>query len=83
MDHGASPGPALSRYLDIKRIGRVAAAVNAQAGHIEKARALAVRLHRLYPALKVSGLQSTLGPYRRPESLAKYEEAIRKAGLME
>ena len=41
-----------------------------------------LRLHRLYPALKVSGLQSTLGPYRRPENLAKYEEAMRKAGLM-
>ena len=62
---------------------RIAAAVNAQAGYIDKARALAARLHRLYPALKVSGLQSALGPYRRPENLAKYQEALRMAGLMD
>ncbi len=74
---------AVACHPDSTAAVRIAAAVNAQAGHLEKARALAVRLHRLYPALKVSGLQSTLGPYRRAENLAKYKEAMRKAGLME
>jgi hypothetical protein len=44
---------------------------------------MAARLHAVDPELKVSGLNSTLGPYQKPEFPSKYAEGLRKAGLPE
>jgi hypothetical protein len=60
---------------------RIAAASHACAGRTEKARQLATKLQRIDPALRVSDLQKTLGPYRRAEHVTQYEDALRKAGL--
>jgi tetratricopeptide (TPR) repeat protein len=62
---------------------RIAAASNALAGHIEEAKKACARLQQLDPALRVSNFRKGLGPYRRPEDLARYEEGLRKAGLPE
>jgi TolB-like protein/class 3 adenylate cyclase len=62
---------------------RIDAASNALAGRLERAKKAAARLHRINPALRVSNLKDVLGPYRRAEDLARYEEGLRKAGLPE
>ncbi len=62
---------------------RIAAASNALAGRLEHARKLVARLRPLAPALRVSNLRDTMGPHRRPEDVATYEEGLRKAGLPE
>ena len=51
------------------------------AGRYAEAHETAARLQRLIPTLHVSNLKLVLGPYRRPEDLARYEEGLRKAGL--
>ncbi len=61
---------------------RVAAASCALAGRDEEAKRLIARLLEIDPALRISNLQNRLGPYR-PEHLAKYRDALRKAGLPE
>jgi TolB-like protein/Tfp pilus assembly protein PilF len=61
----------------------VAAASNALAGRLEQAQKVLARLRQLDPTLRVSNLRDHLGPYRRPEDYAKYEEGLRKAGLPE
>jgi hypothetical protein len=35
------------------------------------------------PGLRLSGLNDRLGPYRRTEDLARYQEGLRQAGLPE
>ncbi|MGO8921121.1 MAG: adenylate/guanylate cyclase domain-containing protein [Stellaceae bacterium] len=62
---------------------RIDAASNALAGRLERAQKAAARLHRINPALRVSNVKDVLGPYRRAEDLARYEEGLRKAGLPE
>jgi adenylate cyclase len=62
---------------------RIAAASGALAGNAEEATRAIARLRQLDPALRVSNLRDALGPYRRPEDLAKYEDGVRKAGLPE
>jgi adenylate cyclase len=62
---------------------RIAAASHALAGRLEQAQKALARLRQLDPALRVSNLRDRLGPYRRPEDLARYEEGLRKAGLPE
>jgi TolB-like protein/class 3 adenylate cyclase len=62
---------------------RINAACNAIAGRLEPAQKSVARLRQLHSALRVSNLRDFLGPYRRPEDLAKYEEGLRKAGLPE
>jgi adenylate cyclase len=62
---------------------RTAAASNALAGRPERARKVLARLRQLDPALCVSNLRDRLGPYRRAEDLARYEEGLRMAGLPE
>jgi tetratricopeptide (TPR) repeat protein len=62
---------------------RIAAASNALAGRLELAKDAMARLRKLDPALRVSNLKDVQGPYRRPEDHARYEEAMRKAGLPE
>jgi len=61
----------------------IAAASNALAGRLEQAQKALARLRQVEPALRVSNLRDTLGPYRRPEDIARYEEGLRKAGLPE
>jgi adenylate cyclase len=62
---------------------RIGAASNAMAGQLEQAQKAVVRLHQVYPTLRVSDLKNVLGPYRRAEDPARYEEGLRKAGLPE
>jgi tetratricopeptide (TPR) repeat protein len=62
---------------------RHAAASHALAGRMEQAEKALARLRQFDPALRVSNLRDRLGPYRRPEDLARYEEGLRKAGLPE
>jgi len=62
---------------------RIGAASNAMAGRPEEAHETVVRLQRLNPTLRVSNLTDVLGPYRRADDLARYEEGLRKAGLPE
>jgi adenylate cyclase len=62
---------------------RIAVASNALAGRLEQAQKVLARLRQVDPALRVSNLRDTLGPHRRLEDLARYEEGLRKAGLPE
>jgi adenylate cyclase len=63
-------------------LGRAPSAT-ALTGRPEKAQKILARLQQLDPALRVSNLRDTMGPYRRPEDLARYEEGLRRAGLPE
>jgi len=62
---------------------RILAASNALAGRQEQARLAMARLRQLDPELRVSNLGNVQGPYRRPEDVARYEDAMRRAGLPE
>jgi adenylate cyclase len=62
---------------------RIGVASHAHAGHEEKARQLAARLRQFYPAFRLSSFRDAIGPYRRREQMAKYEDALRQAGLPE
>ena len=62
---------------------RIGAAINAMVGRPKEAHETVVRLQRLNPTLRVSNLTNVLGPYRRAEDLARYEEGLRRAGLPE
>ena len=72
---------ALREWPDFQTALRVAAASNALAGHIEEARNIRVRLQKLDPALRISNLKNELGPYARPEDIARYVDGLRAAGL--
>ena len=61
---------------------RVAAASNAMAGRPELAHKAMARLRQLIPDLRVSNIKDVV-PHRRTEDLARYEEALRRAGLPE
>jgi adenylate cyclase len=61
---------------------RIAAASHAMADRPEEARKAMSRLRQLDPALRLSNLRGRL-PFRKPEDLARYEDALRKAGLPE
>ena len=62
---------------------RIAAASCALGGRGEEAKRLVARLLVIDPALRISNFQNVIGPYRQPEHLAKYKDALRKAGLPE
>ncbi|MHC2626137.1 TolB-like protein/DNA-binding winged helix-turn-helix (wHTH) protein [Bradyrhizobium huanghuaihaiense] len=62
---------------------RVTAASNAMAGRPEQAHKAVARLRELSPTLRLSNLKEVLGPYRRAEDVARYEEGLRQAGLPE
>jgi TolB-like protein/class 3 adenylate cyclase len=62
---------------------RIDAASNAMAGRPEQAHKAVARLRQLNPAQRVSSLKALLGPYRRAEDLARYQEGLRQAGLPE
>jgi adenylate cyclase len=76
-------GMALRDRPDLPTALLVATASNGLAGQPEQAEKALARLRQLDPALRVSNLRFTLGPYRRPEDVARYEEGLRKAGLPE
>jgi hypothetical protein len=79
-----SGGPgATSNPTRLRKPVRISAASNAMAGRPEQARETVHRLQRLNPTLRVSNLNHVLGPYRRAEDLARYEDGLRKAGLPE
>jgi hypothetical protein len=60
------------------------AASSAMAGRLEQGHQALLRLRQLNPALRVSNLKDvSFGPYRRAEDIARYEEALRRAGLPE
>ena len=75
-------GNGLRERPDNQAVLRIAAVSNALAGHVEQAKEACTRLRQLNPALRVSNLTETVGPFR-PEDLARYEEGLRKAGLPE
>jgi len=62
---------------------RITAASNAMAGRPEQAHKAVARLRELSPTLRLSNLKDVLGPYRRAEDVARYEEGLRRAGLPE
>lgn len=62
---------------------RITAASNAMAGRPEQAQKAVVRLRELSPMLRLSNLKDAIGPYRRAEDVARYEEGLRQAGLPE
>jgi hypothetical protein len=74
---------ALRELPDLHVALRIVAASNALGGRMEEAKDACMRLQQLSPALSVANLRDSLGPYRRPEDLARYEEGLRKAGLPE
>ena len=82
-DASSWAGVALRNFGDFNVGLRISAMSNALAGRLEEAQKAVARLQQLDPALRVSNLRDALGPYRRPEDLAKYEEGLRKAGLPE
>ena len=53
------------------------------AGRLEQANETLERLRQLNPQLCVSKLKDMLGPYRRAEDIAQYQEGLRRAGLPE
>ncbi|MFB9268674.1 winged helix-turn-helix domain-containing tetratricopeptide repeat protein [Bradyrhizobium erythrophlei] len=60
---------------------RIGAASGVLAGRCDEARRLVTRLHEVDPALRPSTLNSVLGPYRKLDDVAKYADALRRAGL--
>jgi tetratricopeptide (TPR) repeat protein len=76
-------GMALRDRPDYLNALRISAASNALAGRLEQAQKALVRLRQLDPTRRVSNLRDSMGPYRRPEDVAKYEEGLRRAGLPE
>ena len=62
---------------------RIHAASSALAGRLSDAQKSVARLRELNPTLRVSNLKDVLGPYRRAEDIAKYQEGLRQAGLPE
>jgi adenylate cyclase len=61
---------------------RLMAASHALAGRLEEARNAMALARQLDPALRVSDIKNWIR-FRRPDDLARYEEALRKAGLPE
>jgi TolB-like protein/class 3 adenylate cyclase len=61
---------------------RIYAAANAYAGKTAEALVAMQRVRELAPALRLSNLHETLGPYP-PDRYERYADALRKAGLPE
>jgi hypothetical protein len=74
---------ALQDDPDLQTGLRIGAASSAMAGRPEQPQKAVARLRQLNPALRVSNLKDVLGPYRRAEDLARYQEGLRRAGLPE
>jgi hypothetical protein len=79
---GASSAETAFRGVpDLRPALRIGAACCAFAGRSEEARLLVARLLAVDPTRRVSNLRETLGAYRHAEHVARYEDALRKAGL--
>jgi adenylate cyclase len=76
-------GTALRERPDLSFALRIALASHALAGRLKEAQNVLARLRQLDPTLRVSNLRDRVGPYRRPEYVARYEEGLRKARLPE
>ncbi|MBR0785904.1 winged helix-turn-helix domain-containing protein [Bradyrhizobium iriomotense] len=74
---------ALQDNPDFRPALRIAIASNAMAGHMDQARHLLARVRELDPALVLSNLKDTLGPYRKAVNVSRYEDGLRRAGLPE
>jgi TolB-like protein/DNA-binding SARP family transcriptional activator len=72
---------ALREWPDFQTALRIAAASNALGGHMEEAKNARQRLQKLDPRLRIANLEDELGPYARPEDVARYVEGLRAAGL--
>jgi adenylate cyclase len=72
---------ALQDAPDLQPALRIGAASNALAGRPEPAQKAVAWLRQLNPTLHISSLKDVLGPYRRPDDVARYEEGLRRAGL--
>jgi hypothetical protein len=75
--NGIAVQPGLSAWITYHR------RKHAMAGRPEQAHKAVARLRELSPTLRVSNLKDVLGPYRRAEDVARYEEGLRQAGLPE
>jgi TolB-like protein len=73
---------ALHEQPNYPAANRILAASHALAGRLEEARQAVNRLLELDPTRRVSNLSEVM-PLRRPDDLAKFAEALRKAGLPE
>jgi tetratricopeptide (TPR) repeat protein len=73
---------ALREQPNFAAAARAAAASHALAGRPEQAQKAMARLRQIDPALRISNLRDVL-TLRRPEDLARYADALRKAGLPE
>ena len=62
---------------------RIAAASAASAGRLDEAKRFIALMRQVDPTRRMSNVEDTLGPYRRPEDLERYKEALRLAGLPE
>jgi len=62
---------------------RIAAASAALAGHADQAAKFVGFLLEADPTRRVSNLTDVLGPYRRPDDVARYKQGLRLAGLPE
>jgi TolB-like protein/tetratricopeptide (TPR) repeat protein len=74
---------ALQRASDHPTVLRIHAASSVLAGRLEQARRSVTRLLERDPTLRVSAVTEIMGPHRRAEYVAKYENALRMAGLPE
>ena len=74
---------ALQRAPDHPTVLRIHAASCVLAGRLERARRSVRRLLERNPKLRVSDVMEITGPHRRAEYVAKYENALRMAGLPE
>jgi len=74
-------GMVLREWPDFQTALRIAAASYALAGRVEEARAVSKRLQKLDPNLRLSNLADELGPYVRPQDIARIREGLRAAGL--
>jgi adenylate cyclase len=62
---------------------RIAAASAASAGRMDEAKRLIEMMRQADPTRRLSNVGDTLGPYRRPEDVERYKDALRMAGLPE
>jgi len=72
---------ALREWPDYQTALRIAAASYALVGNLEEAEGVRERLQKLDPKLRISNLKDELGPYHRPQDIARYVEGLRAAGL--
>ena len=80
-DEASSWGAMSIRGVPFHNGLRIVAASNALAGRLDQARVAMERLRQLDPDLRVSTLRDIQGPYRRTDDIARYEDAMHKAGL--